>query len=325
MTLFIVGAAGFGMMIMLREQTGATLASDTQANLNRAADFIKEEIQTADLVETGIALPSGCGTGSTATLRLRVPFTATSGTANGTSAPYFVYYSLRTPSSPWLGNRAIFRCGPSFNANGIIVVNATTGLPDLQSDVLVDLIALTRDPKDPGNCSNSGTAYPNNNVGFFVCVVNGKQVEIHLAASALDNTSGQIQWISSDANSRFNDKARYGVVTQVYARSKTPIPLTSSTSSGGTFSASASVNATFVTSGCPTTFFPTGSGIDIDGTATNITANGTISVIISGTSLNLTPPTVSPALTDFTFTASTNGNGGTFTSGTCTVAASLST
>jgi type II secretory pathway pseudopilin PulG len=319
MTLFIVGAAGFGMIVMLREQTGSSIASDTQFNLSRAADFMREEIQSADFVETGIALPSGCGVGTNSTIRLRMPFTPTTGTQAGNPTSYFIYYSLRTPDSPWLGNRAIFRCAPPFEDNGEdISVVVSTGLPESPvSTVLVDLIALTRDPKDPGTCSNGGTAYPTNtNTGFFVCVLNNKQVEIHLAASALDNTSGKLQWVGSDTNSRFNDKARYGIITQAYARSKGPVNFTSSSSA--TFSGT--VEATIGTSG--TCSFP----IDIGGTATNKTDTNNVTVILnsssSGSPVTLTPNGGSAlAVTS----VGTTSNTATFSGGGCSATVTLNT
>ena len=338
MTLFIVSAAGFGMIVMLREQTIATAGSDIQYNLNRAADFISEEVRQASAVTTTAVWPTGSstscsnsgpsGTTRTFVLGLTIP--------PGTSTNV-IYFTNTPPGSPWIGKSAIFRCGPEYRGDGGVIDDNNTPSnlsDDIQifsngykktTDALVDLIAspsgLTTSPCPAGFNAPS----PSVTNGFFVCVntANPSLIYLNLFASAQgDKAVQKITGDSVDQSTRYGDKATYSVSTLVYSRSKTPIPLSSSTTSGGTFSSpSSSANATFVTSSCPSTFFPTGSGIDIAGTTTNITANGTISVIISGTSLNIDPPTgVTP---DFTFVASTNG--GTFTSGACTVTATLTT
>ncbi len=234
-------------MVMLRENTAANVASDTQQNLNRAIDFINDEIKTAVSASTGDSLPSGCGAGNSV-LTLTIPFTATTGTSAGTSTTYKVYYSNRQPSSIWLGSNAIFRCGPDLNGDGSIATDITkgtgaTGLPSttLSSDVLVDLIASSRDSNDGGSCSNGGTASPNSTSGFFVCISpNGKIIEIHAAASALNTTSNALQWMNTGSTSRLGDKAMYGIVTQTFMRAPSDVSVSvsptsiSATSANGT-------------------------------------------------------------------------------------------
>jgi len=336
MTLFIVSAAGFGMIVMLREQTIATAGGDIQYNLNRAADFISEEVRQASSITTTAVWPTGSstscsssgpsGTTRTFVLGLTIP--------PGTSTNV-IYFTNTPPGSPWIGNSAIFRCGPAYRGNGGIVDD--NGTPsnvsdDIQifsngynktTDALVDLIAspsgLTTSPCPTGFNAPS----PSVTNGFFVCVntVNPSLIQLNLFASAQGDKAVQtITGNNPDQTTRYGDKATYSVSTLVYSRSKPAIPLDSSTTSGGTFSSpSSSANATFVTSGCTTTspnFFP----IDIAGTTTNITTNGTMSVIITGSSLDVNPPS---GITDFTFVASTNG--GTFTRNSCVVTATLTT
>ena len=227
---FVVMAAGYGVFVMARENVTANAAGDIQYNLGRAVDFISEEVKTASAVVTGAALPTGCGTG-TSTLKLTIPYTVplktptAYTTAVGTSSPYDVYYYTKTPDSPWIGSNAIYRCGPSLNSDGSVAVNQSpspgTGLPvSPSSQILVDLIASTRDSNDTGTCVNGGTAFPGNNVGFFVCI-NGKNVEIHAASSALNNSTNQLGWIGTNTNSRLYGQATYGIVTQAYARANT--------------------------------------------------------------------------------------------------------
>ena len=208
LTLVVVGVAGYGAVVMLRENTASSMASDTQYNLNRAADFIIEEIRSSGSVTADSSLATilstiGTGacdtTGATPVLGLAV---------NGSATTNVVYYR-KAPDSTWLGTNAIYRCGPSLNSDGSYGSTA--------SYMLVDLIASSRDSKDSGTCGNGGSAYPNDTSGFFVCK-SGMLAEIHLASSALNTQTNTAQWISSSSTSRLNDRATYGVVTQGYAR-----------------------------------------------------------------------------------------------------------
>jgi hypothetical protein len=258
MTLVVVGVAGYGAVVMVRENTSVSIASDTQYNLNRAVDFITDEIRSATSVSTGDALPSGCGTG-TATLKLTIPYTVPTNTpaystAVGTPSPYNVYYHTKAPSATWLGNNAIFRCGPSLKADGSVGVDDSTGLPvDPSNEVLVDLIASGRDSNDGGTCGQ-GTAYPNNNQGFFVCV-SGDRVELHAASSALNvqTSKDSLKWIDkTNTSTRFYDKATYGIINTAYARASTAIII----GTGLTFSSSAKATLTNISttaSACTTT------------------------------------------------------------------------
>ena len=140
LTVIVVGVAGYGTLVMLRENTASSIASDTQYNLNRAADFIIEEIRSsgnviADSSLTTILSTIGAGgvcdtTGTTPVLGLSV---------NGSATTNVVYYR-KAPGSPWLGTNAIYRCGPALDSNGNY--GSTT------SYLLVDLVASSRNSKD---------------------------------------------------------------------------------------------------------------------------------------------------------------------------------
>jgi Tfp pilus assembly protein PilW len=218
-TVLVISAAGMGVVFMTQKNMIASADGDIKYNLGRAVDFMSEEIKTASSVATGVAIPTGtCGSdaGTTSTLRVTIPFTATSGSSSGTSSPYSVYYYTKAPGSPWLGSNAIYRCGPNLNADGTIATDSITGLPGTSSgQMLVDLIASGKEPND-GGCTG---AYPSANVGFFVCV-NGKMVEIHAAASAQNNTvSNPLSWGSgSGGGYAASGEPTYGIITQAYAR-----------------------------------------------------------------------------------------------------------
>jgi hypothetical protein len=249
-TVMVISAAGFGVYIMTRENMVATASGDIKYNLGRALDFISEEVKTASSVATGVALPTGCGTG-TSTLKLTIPYTVpikdASVTPNllystpvGTSSPYDVYYFTKTPDSTWLGTNAIYRCGPNLNSDGSVAVDGTTGIPPYSllastgqtkpaPQMLVDLIASGRDSNDSGTCVNGGTPLPNDggsppkgNTGFFVCISgSNKMVEIHAASSALESRTDKNSLNFVTTGGRLADNATYGLITQAYSRANT--------------------------------------------------------------------------------------------------------
>jgi len=294
MTIFVVLAAGYGTMVVMRENTASSVASDTQYNLNRAADYIADDIKSSSSALTNLSsLPSGgcndTGSGYTPILALD------SGA---------IVYCLKTTNGtePWLGKNVIYR-------------SVNSGTPQ----ALVDLIA---EAPQNSNCQNPSLTnkIPSTPKGFFVCLDDsGKNIEIHLSTSAVDINSGKAQttsWMksSTDTNNtgRFADKATYEVVSQAYARSKGTIPITVS---GGTATFNQKAEAKFSTAGCNSLF-----DINVAGTTTKITANGETTIIISPSSLALTS-----AGGTFTVAATANNNVVTFTSGTCVVTTTLNT
>jgi hypothetical protein len=220
---FVVMAAGYGVFVLTRENVAANAASDTQYNLNRAVDFISEEVKMASAIETTTTNASGftLPTGGTAILVLQIP---------GVTSR--VVYSIAPSSNPWLGPNVISRWGPNINSTGAYTdPSVTTGWTNLP---LVDLIAnRTLSTGCPGTINNGSTTgwtqIQSSNIsqqGFYVCIQNvatgaRKYVEIRASASAL-NAGSMKQINTSDTNSRFYDKATYEVITQVYARAANP-------------------------------------------------------------------------------------------------------
>ncbi len=237
LTIIVVGGAGYGLFVMTRENVAGNAASDTQYNLNRAADFISDEIKSSSIIAAdSTSLPAsilttlGCtGAGNDVGTGTATPVLGLA--VNGSTTVNVVYY-MQTPSSTWLGSNAIYRCGPGIDSAGAYTASTSSRL-------LVDLIASTRDSSDPGTCNNGATPFPSNNVGFFVCK-SGMLAELHLAASALNTQTGKnvLQWANPNSTSRFANKANYGIITQAYARAPNGAELTVSPASvtrgGGT-------------------------------------------------------------------------------------------
>ena len=228
MTFFVVVAASYGTMVVMRENTASSVASDTQYNLNRAADYITGEIKSATSIFTTFPTNSSDSNYTQCNVSPYIPIL---GIKSGSST---IVYCLKQTNGTevWLGKNVIYRAEKSSTGNSI--------------NALVDLIA---DIPQSSDCQNSGSGWtkiPTTPKGFFVCVDStGKMVELHLSASAVNINSNKAQttaWMGSDTNTRFGDKATYEVVTQVYARAPSDVavsvsPTTISGSSGG--------NATF--------------------------------------------------------------------------------
>ena len=218
---FVVMAAGYGVLVMTRENVAANAASDTQYNLGRAVDFISEEVKTASALTTNATLSTSvCGSTWVATASDQVVLGLTIPTDSGTNVN--VVYYTKTPSATWLGSNAIYRCGPELNVDGQYT-------PSFNSHLLVDLIAnaplSTGCPGTINNGSTTGwTQSPSSGQkGFYVCLQNvatgaSKLVEIRASASALDTQNPTGLKSATVANSRFYDKATYEVITQAYAR-----------------------------------------------------------------------------------------------------------
>jgi hypothetical protein len=240
MAFFVVSAAGFAILVMTRESLTNQVSGDIQFNLNRAMDFITDEVKSASKVyitEPDFTPPDD----AQVILGLDNP---------QLSQPIIYYIKPKISSDVWLGPNIIYRWGPRIDSTG------TYDLSEWKSDALVDGIASTSYYDDNGtNIALSGvdeqgrkcpaggtsddvasgwTAIPNPGVsdptttylgeatGFFVCVKNdGKGVEIHIYSSLVDQLQSVRLTDSGDVDtdSRGFDKASYGVVRYVYPRS----------------------------------------------------------------------------------------------------------
>lgn len=311
LTLIVVGVAGYGTIVILRENTGSNIASDTQYNLNRAADFIADEIKGSSNIVANASLSTfittNCsGSGNEVGTGTITPILGLA--VNGSSTTNTVYY-MQKPSATWLGNNAIYRCGPELSSDG-----SYADPVNIKSRLLVDLISSNRSPNDPvldntppGSCSSGYTAHPaNTDTGFFVCV-NGLLAEIHLASSALELQGNQTtQWISTNSNSRFNDKATYGVVTQAFARAPGGQTITVAPASGvsasaspvtplvftfnrfGSTSSAATINFTVSGSALFTTQYTQTGAATFNVTNGTSTGTGTITIPANSSTANLT-------------------------------------
>jgi type II secretory pathway pseudopilin PulG len=158
---FVVSAIGVGLVVMTRGNTASEAKTQARVELNRALDFMAEEIRMASSINTQtvtLTAPTDTVSGTDQIiLRLTIP--------NVTGGP--VVYRIAQPntSSVWQGPRAIYRWGPNMDANGQYTDPAVT--TNWQNRLLIDGISdVTQTP----NCGTE-TLTPASNVrGFYACI-----------------------------------------------------------------------------------------------------------------------------------------------------------
>ena len=150
MSIFVVGALGFGLMTVLRTTQSETSKVAARNETSRALDFISDEIRRSESIGT-----TGTGftpaTGQTVVLALNIP-----GYTND------VVYYLESSSGNWEGPQVLYRWGPPLNANG----EYTSGT--YQSQALIDGIDDTTIATSP--CATGETLTPSSASGFYACI-----------------------------------------------------------------------------------------------------------------------------------------------------------
>ncbi|GAB4384945.1 MAG: hypothetical protein Kow00121_49180 [Elainellaceae cyanobacterium] len=177
--------AGAGIVTIMQSQQKASVEVSQRTNLNRALDFMAEEVRMANAVKVPVvsSVPTvTCGT-ATGVLELTIP-------NPGLPADQVVYY-LQTlngcSSNPWLGPAVIRRKYVSSNST-------------LSSDtVLTDALMA---PTTPPSCT-SGMTFAGSN-GFYACISNDRTADLYLYGRLTDaygNTNGTYP-VSSQVSAR---------------------------------------------------------------------------------------------------------------------------
>lgn len=189
-TTIVVGLTGTGMVSITQNNKKAKAETERRVELNRALDFITDEIKRAKPIATNASAnlatvaPGFNSSSRTPVLTLQIP---------GVSQR--VIYYVESSSSPWLGPKVISRWGPTFGADGnyapASIINdppvgcstfATCNPRSWDGNALIDLIADTT--ASATTCPTAGwTANPsaNNGQGFTACVdPSGRVAEIRL-------------------------------------------------------------------------------------------------------------------------------------------------
>lgn len=216
-TGIVITAAGFGLVAILQANKKAEAATNRRIELNRALDFMAEEVKMASNIEENVAIdvqaslasdfPSDCDVpsdGVDCALILQIP----------NVDQRIIYYVWRpADNSPWLGPKVIYRWGPNIDLNG----NYTN--PNNPSrwtvEPLVDLIEDSVPAPNP-NCPSGWTANPPvpDRDGFYSCVnSSGKVAEIYLRGKLTDS-------LTTNPSCGSDEKVPYYCIkTRVFARS----------------------------------------------------------------------------------------------------------
>lgn len=202
MSIFVIGALGFGLMQVLRTtQTEGSKVTARNEN-SRALDFISDEVRRARTVDTDT---NGSGksfdSSETVVLVLNIPEISSTG-----KIVYYLKSKLTSDIENWEGPQVLYRWGPPLNADG----NYTNG--DWQEEALIDGI----DDKEiatselVSSCLNrSGTPTPSTPKGFYACIFGDNTAQLYLTGET-KTASG----VANDTDSHLSD-------SKVVARART--------------------------------------------------------------------------------------------------------
>ena len=202
-SVVVIGAAGMGLMNLMRGNNTSTTQADRRAEVNRALEFISDEVRRAETIQTNVSnssdgvpysdLPSGFGSnGEEIVLALNLP-------ALGQDNPNkkVIYYVKPKPDSNWLGPNVIYRFGPPLDTTG---GSYTTGA--WVDQALIDRVDDQTITLPSSSCGTGKT--PLAAKGFAACVDNKEKV-------AKIYVNGKFSDSSSD---------KYNADMQVYARAE---------------------------------------------------------------------------------------------------------
>lgn len=202
LTTIVVNVTGFGIVNIMSRNNKQEAETERRVNLNRALDFIADEIRMANRIDAAsdYSFSSQSPTCATATpvLHLTIP--------NGVTTRNIVYYvndlsGCISSSSIWLKPIVIKR----------IDNVTTTSLAGGSGSELVDAVATPSNPPTSASCSstlNSPTF--GGTKGFYRCIdSSNRTIQLFLYGKISDDTNG----VGSYTNT-------YPVNTIVFARSQ---------------------------------------------------------------------------------------------------------
>ncbi|MGK7937292.1 MAG: type II secretion system protein J [Xenococcaceae cyanobacterium] len=186
-SVIVIGAAGFGLMAMLRGNKTASIEADRRTEINRALEFISDEIRRAETIDTD-PTPAFTNAKDDSSYSFD-PEDSSSGKNNaqpilalnipGVTAPV-LYYISPPESTAWQGPRVIYRFGPSYNNDG------SYSNPTAPNNWVVEPLVARIDDDSSGSlsasCPSGFTASPGAAIqGFYACVEdNGETAQIYM-------------------------------------------------------------------------------------------------------------------------------------------------
>lgn len=169
MSIFVIGALGFGLMQVLRVTQKGNSETAARNESSRALDFISDEMRRAEsiVVDNSLTNIASLTSGSSPTFTALTKDDGSGGTVNikpslvlnVPGVTYPIIYTVAPPqgTSPWKGPLVIYRWGPILDSDG-------TYKSTINSQALVDGVS---DANQEATCGGSDVPYK----GFFACVV----------------------------------------------------------------------------------------------------------------------------------------------------------
>ena len=222
MSIFVIGALGFGLMSILRVTQKGNSETLVRNESSRALDFVSDEMRRAEAIDVDMAVnkfnteddPSTVDidesdgmiapdydlpTGGKIRLSLQIP-----------GVVQRVIYSVAPPAndSPWKGPLVIYRWGPNLRANGSY--SDPTDTTDWENQALVDGIS---DVDQTVDCDNNGDGTDETITyqGFFACLVDDDGDTI--TEDAADTNSDDEITFADDRHDRNGDGVLNGADT----------------------------------------------------------------------------------------------------------------
>ena len=170
LTSVVVGAAGFGLIQVMNLNKSGNAQVERRMEVNRALDFISDEVRRAESIETDTSdtnltsVASGFSRPSDAkvVLALNIP---------GLDQRVIYYVRPKPSGSNWAGPNVIYRWGPPINSDGQYTT-ATWQYKPLVDRIDDSVVAATCDDdwlvQPAYNPSDGDTS--DDPVGFYACV-----------------------------------------------------------------------------------------------------------------------------------------------------------
>ena len=219
----VIGAAGFGVMTLLKNSKTNTAQSQKRTEFNRAMEFISDEMRQADHIDVdptaefdkvfGGASPILTPPANAQpVLAINIPGVSRPGVTGDSPILYFVSEPSGGDAGVWNGPRVIYRYGPAIRNNGTLN-NSSWDSEPLVDGISSDTVATA--------CDAGFTKRPAANArGFYACI---KPIATtNVAGTPVDETKkgetaklfaiGKLEGAGGSDNYQAN--------TQVYARAE---------------------------------------------------------------------------------------------------------
>lgn len=253
MTFVVVMVAGFGLVMVLRDNKVANATGEMQYDLNRATNFISEEIRNAKTIETKMTELEDTaktfwnwkkGKNIEPVLALKL---------DGVHERVVYYVEEVEEDDIWRGPAVIKRFGPDFDENGKHKEETRTNVNKWRHIPLVDMMVSDLDDsqkqcKDLPDTTADANTYIAKEIerngkqiewyrwpqadadvkGFFACIREDKQLaQLNVVGTSLDEfkhlyhkDKAQRMVRDEDKQTRHTAKMEYNVTTMVHARSE---------------------------------------------------------------------------------------------------------